>query len=60
LGKEHVDVRHGFHKRGALAPRNRSTNQRGIIRLTRVNRIIPNQNAQHPSWGIHRCYSTNF
>jgi hypothetical protein len=31
LGKEHVDVRHGFHKCGALAPRNRSTNQKATF-----------------------------
>jgi hypothetical protein len=30
-GKEHVDVRHGFQKCGALSPRSRSTNQKTPI-----------------------------
>ena len=41
LGKEHVDVRHGFHKCGALAPRNRSTNQKAPIATKERTKIPP-------------------
>src|SRR3984893_11309765 len=41
LGKEHVDVRHGFHKCGALAPRNRSTNQNVQIATRERTKIPP-------------------
>ena len=41
LGKEHVDVRHGFHKCGALAPRNRSTNQNAQIATKERTKIPP-------------------
>ena len=41
LEKEHVDVRHGFHKCGALAPRNRSTNQNAQIATKERTKIPP-------------------
>jgi hypothetical protein len=41
LGKEHVDARHGFHKCGALAPRNRSTNQNAQIATKERAKIPP-------------------
>ena len=41
LGKEHVDVRHGFHKCGALAPRSRSTNQQAPIATKERTKIPP-------------------
>src|SRR6478672_7078233 len=41
LGEEHFDVRHGFHKCGALAPRNRSTNQNAQIARNERKKISP-------------------
>ena len=41
LGKEHVDVRHGFYKCGALAPRNRSTCQNAQIATKERTKIPP-------------------
>jgi hypothetical protein len=40
LGKEHVDVRHGFHKCGALGPRSRS-NQKAPIATKERAKIPP-------------------
>ena len=41
LGEAHVDVRHGFHKCGALAPRNRSTYQNAQIATKERAKIPP-------------------
>jgi hypothetical protein len=41
FGKEHIDVRHDFHKCGALAPRNRSANQNAQIATKERTKIPP-------------------
>ena len=41
FGKEHIDVRHDFHKCGALAPRNRSTNKNTQIATKERTKIPP-------------------
>ncbi len=41
FGKGHIDVRHDFHKCGALAPRNRSANQNAQIATKERTKIPP-------------------